>query len=63
MLVPRMGTTNLQSKDAVRVRRAARWLRKGQPVRALRQLQRLTKRAWKHPFTERIIWQAANTIL
>jgi hypothetical protein len=58
-----MPKSDLRSKDAVRVQRAAHWLRKGKPVRALRQLQRLTKRAWKHPFTERVIWQAANTIL
>jgi len=55
--------TNLRSRDAVRVMRAERWLQKGKPTRALRHLQHLTKRAWAHPWTEKIIWRAANTIL
>jgi hypothetical protein len=55
--------TDLRPQDAVRIRRAVHWLRKRQPARALRQLQRLTKRAWKHPLTERVVWVAANTVL
>lgn len=59
----RMTKSNLRSKDAVHVKRAEEWLRRGKPTHALRQLQRLTKRAWKHPWTEQILWRAANTIL
>jgi len=53
---------NLRHEDAVRVRNADRWLRKGRPARALSQLQRLPDQAWAHPWTQQIIWRAANAI-
>jgi predicted Zn-dependent protease len=52
----------LQPKDAVQVLSAERWLRTGRPARALRELQRLSRRAWKHPRTETIIWRAAREL-
>ena len=38
------------------------WLRLGEPGSALLELQRLRRRAWKHPWTERVLWQAAQLI-
>jgi len=55
-----MSCKSLQFKDAARAKRAESWLRAGKPVRALRELQRLTSNAWKHPWIEAVIWQAAN---
>lgn len=54
--------TNLSLKDAVRVKSAEMWLRLGEPKSALMELQRLRRRAWRHPWTERVIWQAAQLL-
>lgn len=54
--------TNMALKDAVRVKSAEMWLRLGEPKSALMELQRLKRRAWKHPWTERVLWQAAQLI-
>jgi hypothetical protein len=53
---------HLQPKDAVQVLSAERWIRTGQPARALRELQRLSRHAWKHPRTETILWRAAREL-
>jgi len=54
--------TNLSIKDAKCVKTAEEWLRLGKPSQALMELQRLTKRAWKNPWTENIIWRAAQAM-
>jgi len=54
--------TNLSLTDALRVKSAEMWLRLGEPGSALLELQRLKRRAWKHPWTERVLWQAAQLI-
>ena len=53
---------DLKAKDAVRVMSAERWLKTGKPARALRVLQRLSRRAWGHPWTETIVWRAAQAL-
>ena len=55
--------TNLSIKDAVRVKSAEMWLKLGEPLQALQELQRLTRKAWKHPWTENVFWRAAHKIL
>jgi len=47
-------------KDALLVKTAEMWLRLGEPSQALMELQRLTKRAWKHPWVESVFWRAAQ---
>jgi hypothetical protein len=54
--------TNLAIKDAVRVKSAEMWLKMGEPFQALLELQRLTKGAWKHPWTENVFWRAAHEL-
>jgi hypothetical protein len=56
------GKTNLLKKDARRVETAERWLGMGKPVRALVELQRLTGRAWRHPWSEQVLWRAAQSL-
>ena len=55
--------TNLAMKDALRVKSAEMWLRLGEPFQAFQELQRLTRRAWKHPWTERVFWRVAQSML
>ena len=59
----RTAKTNLSLKDAVRVKSAEMWLRLGEPFQAFQELQRLTRRAWKHPWTERVFWRVALSII
>jgi hypothetical protein len=59
----RTAKTNLSIKDAVRVKSAEMWLKLGEPLQALHELQRLTRQAWKHPWTENVFWRAAHSIL
>ena len=54
--------TNLGIKDAVRVKSAEMWLKMGEPFQALLELQRLPKKAWKHPWTENVFWRAAHAL-
>ena len=54
--------TNLKRKDVRRVRTAEMWLGLGKPKQALSELQRLTKRAWKHPWSEQVLWRAATSL-
>ena len=58
----RAAKTNLKKKDALRVKTAQKWLGLGKPAQALRELQRLTKRAWKHPLSEKVLWRAAMSL-
>jgi hypothetical protein len=62
-LCMRTAKTNLSMKDAVRVKSAEMWLKLGEPMQALRELQSLTRRAWKHPWTENVFWRAAHGVL
>jgi len=57
------GKTNLSMKDALRVKSAEMWLRLGEPFQAFQELQRLTRRAWKHPWTEQVFWRVAQSML
>jgi len=41
--------------DALRLMSAELWLRLGEPVEALMELEKLTKRAAKHPWRERVL--------
>lgn len=52
--------TNLPLKDAVRVKSAELWLRMGEPLQATQELRKLTRRAWNHPWTQRVVWQVAQ---
>jgi len=51
----------LRLKDAVRVKSAEMWLGLGEPLQASKELAKLTKRAWNHPWTQSIVWQAAQS--
>jgi hypothetical protein len=53
---------NLPVKDAKRVMRAQTWLERGQPLRALRLLQRISVTAWKHPLVEKVMWHTAQVL-
>ncbi|PWU14447.1 MAG: hypothetical protein C5B50_17250 [Verrucomicrobia bacterium] len=52
----------LRIKDAVRLEGAEMRLQKGKPQQALRKLQRMTERAWDHPWTEHLVWRAAQAM-
>jgi hypothetical protein len=54
--------SDLRLKDAVRVKSAEMWLKMGEPLQALLELQPLTKKAWKHPWTEKVMWRAAQAM-
>jgi hypothetical protein len=54
--------TKLKDKDVVRVKNAENWLQSGQPARALRELQSITRHAWQHPWTESVVWRAAQAV-
>ncbi len=54
--------TDLRQRDAMRVKSAERWLRLGEPRQALLELQRLTRQAWNHPWTEQVMWRAAQAV-
>jgi hypothetical protein len=51
---------DLRKQDAQRVQTAATLLEMGKPRRALAKLQRLTQGAWKHPWSESVLWRAAQ---
>jgi hypothetical protein len=59
----RTAKNNLSMKDALRVKSAEMWLRLGEPFQAFQELQRLTRRAWRHPWTERVFWRVAQSML
>ena len=48
--------------DALRLMSAELWLRLGEPVQALLELQRLTKAAAKHPWRERVFQMARKAV-
>jgi len=58
----RVAKTNLRKKDARRVQTAEMWLGIGRPRQAIVELQRLTKRAWQHPWSEQVLWRAAQLL-
>ena len=58
----RAAKTNLRKEDVSRVKTAEMWLGMGKPIQALGELQRLTKRAWKHPWSEQVLWRAAQSL-
>ena len=54
--------TDLKKQDKHRVKKAATLLQMGKPQHALAKLQRLTRRAWNHPLSERVLWRAAVSL-
>ena len=58
----RTAKTNLKKHDVHRVKTAEMLLGLGKPIRALSELQRLTKRAWQHPWSEQVLWRAAQSL-
>ena len=48
--------------DALRIKSAELWLRLGQPMQALMELQQLKTRAQKHPWTRRVFRAAYSTM-
>jgi hypothetical protein len=58
----RTAKTNLRKKDVSRVKNAEMWLGLGKPWQAVRELQRLTHRAWEHPWCEQVLWRAAQCL-
>ncbi len=56
------GEPKLRLRDALRVKSAELWLEVGEPTEALLELQRLTKRAWKHPWAVRVFESATEAI-
>ena len=58
----KVAKTDLRKQDARRVESAERWLGLGKPMHAIRELHRLTKRAWRHPLSEKVLWRAAQTL-
>lgn len=53
--------TNLRLKDALRIKSAELWLRMGETSQAAKELRKLGRQAWNHPWTQRVVWQAAQT--
>jgi hypothetical protein len=58
----KLGKKSLRFKDALRVKSAELWLQMGEPTQALLELQRVTRRAWKNPWTESVVWRAAQAL-
>jgi len=58
----RAAKTNLKKKDARRVHTAEIWLGLGKPRQALAELQLLTRCAWRHPWSEQVLWRAAQSL-
>lgn len=58
----RAAKTDLKKKDAKRVHTAEMWLSLGKPKHALVELQRLTQNAWRHPWSEQVLWRAAQSL-
>jgi hypothetical protein len=48
--------------DAIRIRSAELWLEVGQPKEALRELQRLSPAAWRHPWAARVLQVASHAL-
>ena len=46
--------------DAVHVKSAELWLEVGEPVEALLELQKITRRAWENPWTNRVLTAATR---
>jgi hypothetical protein len=56
----KVANNQLRLKDAVRVKSAELWLRLGEPLQATKELRKLTRHAWNHPWPQRVVWQAAQ---
>jgi hypothetical protein len=52
----------LPLRDALRVRSAELWLLLGEPVQALLELQKVTKRAWKDPWTVQVFERVTHAM-
>lgn len=48
--------------DALHVQSAELWLRLGEPLQALRELERLSRRARRHPWAEAVFMAAFGTL-
>lgn len=60
--VMKRGKSTLRLADALRVKSAEMWLHMGEPVQALMELKKLTRKAWRHPWTEQVMWRAAQAL-
>ncbi len=56
------GKKELVLRDAIRLRSAEFWLRLGEPVPALLELQKLTARGRKHPWSTKVFRCAYRTV-
>lgn len=54
--------SELPLRDAVRVKSAETWLHMGEPAQALLELKKLTRKAWRHPWTEQVMWKTAQAM-
>jgi hypothetical protein len=52
--------TKLGLRDALRLKQAELWLEVGQPRRALREFERITPGAWRHPWTASVFEAASD---
>ncbi len=53
--------TRIALKDALRVKSAELWLRLGQPLQALLELEQLPRRARRHPWATEVFISAFET--
>lgn len=53
----------LELGDAIRIRTAEMWLEVGEPTEALVELQKLTRRAWRHPWAEKVLESANQAMI
>jgi len=52
----------LLPEDEQRMERVLHLLYNGKPDQALQELQGLTRRGWKHPWTEVVMWRTAQQV-
>jgi hypothetical protein len=57
-----MKRIDLAFKDALRVMNAELWLRLGERREAMRELRRLKRRAWRHPWVQRVFIAARTSV-
>jgi hypothetical protein len=53
---------NITLRDADRIRTAKECLDRGEPMRAVKELQKLTQRGWRQVRLDHLIWEAAQAL-
>ena len=53
---------SLRQDDALCIKNAELCLRMGEPEKAVRVLQSVNPRAWRHPWIESVLWRAATAL-